>query len=179
MTMCYSNRRYFMSDEFSIDIISGVDKIDLLNAIEQVKEDLISTYKLNPASANIELNPDSTITITSTNKNDIKNICDTFNDKLGIDDDSVTINNIETVENSISGEVKHVFNLIKNMGKDIAQTIEDDIKELKLKVKTSINENGVHVTGSKDDMENVIDMVNKNQTKYNTPIQITDYNNEK
>ena len=168
-----------MSDEFSIDIISGVDKIDLLNAIEQVKENLISTYKLNPASANIELNPDSTITITSTNKNDIKNICDTFNDKLGIDDDSVTINNIETVENSISGEVKHVFNLIKNMGKDIAQTIEDDIKELKLKVKTSINENGVHVTGSKDDMENVIDMVNKNQTKYNTPIQITDYNNEK
>lgn len=168
-----------MSDEFSIDIISGVDKIDLLDAIEQVKEDLISTYKLNPASANIELNPDSTITITSTNKNDIKNICDTFNDKLGIDDDSVTINNIETVENSISGEVKHVFNLIKNMGKDIAQTIEDDIKELKLKVKTSINENGVHVTGSKDDMENVIDMVNKNQTKYNTPIQITDYNNEK
>lgn len=168
-----------MSDEFSIDIISGVDKIYLLNAIEQVKEDLISTYKLNPASANIELNPDSTITITSTNKNDIKNICDTFNDKLGIDDDSVTINNIETVENSISGEVKHVFNLIKNMGKDIAQTIEDDIKELKLKVKTSINENGVHVTGSKDDMENVIDMVNKNQTKYNTPIQITDYNNEK
>lgn len=168
-----------MSDEFSIDIISGVNKIDLLNAIEQVKEDLISTYKLNPASANIELNPDSTITITSTNKNDIKNICDTFNDKLGIDDDSVTINNIETVENSISGEVKHVFNLIKNMGKDIAQTIEDDIKELKLKVKTSINENGVHVTGSKDDMENVIDMVNKNQTKYNTPIQITDYNNEK
>ncbi len=168
-----------MSDEFSIDIISGVDKIDLLNAIEQVKEDLISTYKLNPASANIELNPDSTITITSTNKNDIKNICDTFNDKLGIDDDSVTINNIETVENSISGEVKHVFNLIKNMGKDIAQTIEDDIKELKLKVKTSINENGVHVTGSKDDMENIIDMVNKNQTKYNTPIQITDYNNEK
>lgn len=177
--MCYSNRRYVMSDEFSIDIISGVDKIDLLNAIEQVKEDLISTYKLNPASANIELNPDSTITITSTNKNDIKNICDTFNDKLGIDDDSVTINNIETVENSISGEVKHVFNLIKNMGKDIAQTIEDDIKELKLKVKTSINENGVHVTGSKDDMENVINMVNKNQTKYNTPIQITDYNNEK
>ena len=168
-----------MSDEFSIDIISGVDKIDLLNAIEQVKEDLISTYKLNPASANIELNPDSTITITSTNKNDIKNICDTFNDKLGIDDDSVTINNIETVENSISGEVKHVFNLIKNMGKDIAQTLEDDIKELKLRVKTSINENGVHVTGSKDDMENVIDMVNKNQTKYNTPIQITDYNNEK
>lgn len=168
-----------MSDEFSIDIISGVDKIDLLNAIEQVKEDLISTYKLNLTSANIELNPDSTITITSTNKNDIKNICDTFNDKLGIDDDSVTINNIETVENSISGEVKHVFNLIKNMGKDIAQTIEDDIKELKLKVKTSINENGVHVTGSKDDMENVIDMVNKNQTKYNTPIQITDYNNEK
>ena len=168
-----------MSDEFSIDIISGVDKIDLLNAIEQVKEDLISTYKLNPASANIELNPDSTITITSTNKNDIKNICDTFNDKLGIDDDSVTINNIETVENSISGEVKHVFNLIKKMGKDIAQTIEDEIKELKLKVKTSINENGVHVTGSKDDMENVINMVNKNQTKYNTPIQITDYNNEK
>lgn len=168
-----------MSDEFSIDIISGIDKIDLLNTIEQVKEDLISTYKLNPTSANIELNPDSTITITSNNKNDIKNICDTFNDKLGIDDDSVTINNIETVENSISGEVKHVFNLIKSMGKDIAQTIEDDIKELKLKVKTSINENGVHVTGSKDDMENVIDMVNKNQTKYNTPIQITDYNNEK
>ena len=134
-----------MSDEFSIDIISGVDKIDLLNAIEQVKEDLISTYKLNPASANIELNPDSTITITSTNKNDIKNICDTFNDKLGIDDDSVTINNIETVENSISGEVKHVFNLIKNMGKDIAQTIEDDIKDCTIETISKLKELGINV----------------------------------
>ena len=166
-----------MSDEFSIDIVSGIDRADLMNAVDYVKQDLLSTYKLGQSNTQIELNPDSTITITSTDRK--KNICDTFNDTLGTDGQSFTINNIETVENAISGEVKHVFNLIKGMGKDISQTIEDDIKELKLKVKTDIHANGVKVTGSKDDMQNVINMVTTNQAKYKTPIQITNYNEEK
>lgn len=168
-----------MSDEFSIDIVSGIDRADLMNAVDYVKQDLLSTYKLGQSNTQIELNPDSTITITSTDRKKIKNICDSFNDTLGTDGQSVTINNLETVENAISGEVRHVFNLIKGMGKDIAQAIEDDIKELKLKVKTDIHANGVKVTGSKDDMQNVINMVTTNQAKYKTPIQITNYNEEK
>ncbi len=168
-----------MSDEFSIDIVSGIDRADLMNAVDYVKQDLLSTYKLGQSNTQIELNPDSTITITSTDRKKIKNICDTFNDTLGTDGQSVTINNIETVENAISGEVKHVFNLIKGMGKDIAQTIEDDIKELKLKVKTDIHANGVKVTGPKEEMQNVINLITNNQTKYKTPIQITNYNEEK
>lgn len=168
-----------MSDEFSIDIVSGIDRADLMNAVDYVKQDLLSTYKLGQSNTQIELNPDSTITITSTDRKKIKNICDTFNDTLGTDGQSFTINNIETVENTISGEVKHVFNLIKGMGKDIAQTIEDDIKELKLKVKTDIHANGVKVTGPKEEMQNVINLITNNQTKYKTPIQITNYNEEK
>ncbi len=168
-----------MSDEFSIDIVSGIDRADLMNAVDYVKQDLLSTYKLGQSNTQIELNPDSTITITSTDRKKIKNICDTFNDTLGTDGQSVTINNIETVENAISGEVKHVFNLIKGMGKDIAQAIEDDIKELKLKVKTDIHANGVKVTGPKEEMQNVINLITNNQTKYKTPIQITNYNEEK
>lgn len=168
-----------MSDEFSIDIVSGIDRADLMNAVDYVKKDLLSTYKLGLSNTQIELNPDSTITITSTDRKRIKSICDTFNDTLGTDGQSVTINNIETVENAISGEVKHVFNLIKSMGKDIAQAIEDDIKELKLKVKTDIHANGVKVTGPKEEMQNVINLITNNQTKYKTPIQITNYNEEK
>ena len=168
-----------MSDEFSIDIVSGIDRADLMNAVDYVKQDLLSTYKLGQSNTQIELNPDSTITITSTDRKRIKSICDTFNDTLGTDGQSVTINNIETVENAISGEVKHVFNLIKGMGKDIAQAIEDDIKELKLKVKTDIHANGVKVTGPKEEMQNVINLITNNQTKYKTPIQITNYNEEK
>lgn len=168
-----------MSDDFSIDIVSRIDREDLMNAVDYVKQDLLSTYKLGQSNTQIELNPDSTITITSTDRKKIKNICDTFNDTFGTDGQSVTINNLEIVENAISGEVRHVFNLIKGMGKDIAQAIEDDIKELKLKVKTDIHANGVKVTGSKDDMQNVINMITTNKTKYKTPIQITNYNEEK
>ena len=63
--------------------------------------------------------------------------------------------------------------------KRFSELTEDDIKELKLKVKTDIHANGVKVTGSKDDMQNVINMVTTNQAKYKTPIQITNYNEEK
>ena len=35
-----------MSDEFSIDIVSGIDRADLMNAVDYVKKDLLSTYKL-------------------------------------------------------------------------------------------------------------------------------------
>ena len=31
-----------MSDEFSIDIVSGIDRADLMNAVDYVKQDLLS-----------------------------------------------------------------------------------------------------------------------------------------
>ena len=43
-----------MSDEFSIDIVSGIDRADLMNAVDYVKKDLLSTYKLGLSNTQIE-----------------------------------------------------------------------------------------------------------------------------
>ncbi len=162
-----------MADDFSIDIVSGIDHNELVNAIDRVRADFLNTYHLG-SNTQIDLNPDKSITITTNNKNSIKEICDSFESHLNKDGNSVTINNIASSETGIGGEVKHIINIIKGFTKDIADTIVEDIKDLKLEVETSINNNQVRVTGkNQTDIDNVINMINNNKNKYNTPIQIT------
>lgn len=162
-----------MSDDFSIDIVSGIDHNELLTAIDKVREDFLSTYHLG-SNTQIDLNPDRSITITTNNKNSIKDICDSFESHLNKDGNSVTINNIESSETGVGTEVKHIINIIKGFTKDIADSIVDDIKDLKLEVDTTIHNNQVRVTGKNQaDIDNIVTMINKNQEKYNTPIQIT------
>ena len=82
-----------MADDFSIDIVSGIDHNELVNAIDRVRADFLNTYHLG-SNTQIELNPDKSITITTNNKNSIKEICDSFESHLNKDGNSVTINTI-------------------------------------------------------------------------------------
>ena len=69
-----------------------------------------------------------------------------------------------------------MYNLKKGLTQDLAKKIVADIKDSKLKVQASIQGEQVRVTGkSKDDLQTVIQLLRKNEDKYDAPLQFTNY----
>ena len=62
------------------------------------------------------------------------------------------------------------------VGVELAKKIVSDIKATKLKVQASIQGEQVRVSGKdKDDLQAVIQMLRKNDDKYDYPLQFTNY----
>jgi len=165
-----------MAKDSSFDVVSEFDKQELVNAVDQVKRDLQSRFDLKNSNSTIELESDKTITITTNDDMKLRNILDILQTKLvkrGID---IKILDAQTVENSLGGNVRQVYNLKKGLTPELAKKIVADIKDSKLKVQASIQGDQVRITGkNKDDLQEVIQLLKKNQDNYDSPLQFTNY----
>ncbi len=165
-----------MAKDCSFDIVSEFDKQELVNAIDQVKRDLTSRFDLKNSNSSIELEADKSITITTNDDMKLRNIFDILQTKLVKRGISIKILDAQPIENALGGNVRQVYNLKKGLSQELAKKIVADIKNSKLKVQASIQGEQVRVTGkSKDDLQEVIQMLRKNEDKYDIPLQFTNY----
>lgn len=165
-----------MAKDCSFDIVSEFDKQELVNAIDQVKRDLTSRFDLKNSNSQVDLEADKTITVTTNDEMKLRNIYDILQSKLVKRGLSIKILDPQTVENALGGNVRQVFNLRKGLNQELAKKIVSDIKDSKLKVQASIQGEQVRVSGkSKDDLQEVIQMLRKNEDKYDYPLQFTNY----
>ncbi len=165
-----------MAKDCSFDIVSEFDKQELVNAIDQVKRDLTSRFDLKNSNSSIELEADKSITITTNDDLKLRNIYDILQTKLVKRGISIKILDAQPVENALGGNVRQVYNLKKGLSQELAKKVVADIKNSKLKVQASIQGEQVRVTGkSKDDLQEVIQMLRKNEDKYDIPLQFTNY----
>ena len=82
----------------------------------------------------------------------------------------------QPLENALGGNVRQIYNLKKGLTQELAKKIVADIKDSKLKVQASIQGEQVRVSGkSKDDLQEVIGLLRKNEDKYDIPLQFTNY----
>ena len=89
---------------------------------------------------------------------------------------SIKILDAQSIENALGGNVRQVFNLKKGLTQELAKKIVADIKDSKLKVQASIQGEQVRVSGkSRDDLQTVIQLLKKNEEKYDAPLQFTNY----
>lgn len=165
-----------MAKDSSFDVVSEFDKQELVNAVDQVKRDLQSRFDLKNSNSDIELESDKTITITTSDDMKLRNILDILQTKLvkrGID---IKILDAQPIENALGGNVRQVYNLKKGLSQELAKKIVADIKDSKLKVQASIQGDQVRITGkNKDDLQEVIQLLKKNQDSYDSPLQFTNY----
>ena len=106
----------------------------------------------------------------------LKNIFDILQSKLVKRGISIKILDAQPVENALGGNVRQVYKLRKGLTQDVAKKITADSKDSKLKVQASIQGEQVRVTGkSKDDLQAVIQILRKNEDKYEAPLQFTNY----
>ena len=165
-----------MAKDSSFDIVSEFDRQELLNAVDQVKRDLQSRFDLKNSNSDIELDSDKSITITTSDDMKLRNIYDILQTKLVKRGLSIKILDAQAVENALGGNVRQVYNLKKGLTQELAKKIVADIKDSKLKVQASIQGDQVRVTGkSKDDLQEVIKLLRRNEEKYDYPLHFTNY----
>ena len=165
-----------MAKDCSFDVVSEFDKQELVNAVDQVKRDLTSRFDLKNSNSSIDLEADKAITITTNDDMKLRNIYDILQSKLVKRGISIKILDAQPVENALGGNVRQVFNLRKGRTQELAKKIVSDIKDSKLKVQASIQGEQVRVSGkNKDDLQEVIQLLRKNEEKYDAPLQFTNY----
>ncbi|MBR6127255.1 YajQ family cyclic di-GMP-binding protein [bacterium] len=165
-----------MAKDCSFDVVSEFDKQELVNAVDQVKRDLTSRFDLKNSNSNIDLEADKAITITTNDEMKLRNIYEILQSKLVKRGLSIKILDAQPLENALGGNVRQVYNLKKGLTQELAKKIVADIKDTKLKVQASIQGEQVRVSGkSRDDLQEVIQTLRKNEDKYDIPLQFTNY----
>lgn len=165
-----------MAKECSFDIVSEYNKQELVNAIDQVKRELTTRFDLKDSNSQVDLDADKSVTITTNDEMKLKNIVDILQSKLVKRNLSLKILDAQPPENALGGNVRQVFNLKKGLTQELVKKIVSDIKATKLKVQASIQGEQVRVSGKdKDDLQSVIQMLRKNEDKYDYPLQFTNY----
>jgi len=89
---------------------------------------------------------------------------------------SIKILDAQKIESALGGTVRQVFKLKKGLTPELAKKIVAEIKNSKLKVQASIQADQVRVVGkSRDDLQDVIQLLKKNDENYEAPLQFTNY----
>ena len=165
-----------MAKDCSFDIVSEFDKQELVNAVDQVKRDVLSRFDLKDSGSEIELEADKSITITTKDDMKLRNIVDLLQSKMVKRNLSIKILDPQPIENALGGKVRQVLNLKKGLTMELAKKIVADIKNSKLKVQAAIQGEQVRVSGkSRDDLQEIIKLMRQNEDKYNVALQFTNY----
>ena len=165
-----------MAKDCSFDIVSEFDKQELVNAVDQVKRDVLSRFDLKDSGSEINLEADKSITITTKDDMKLRNIIDLLQSKMVKRNLSIKILDPQPIENALGGNVRQIFNLKKGLSMELAKKIVADIKNSKLKVQAAIQGEQVRVSGkSRDDLQEIIKLMRQNEDKYDTALQFTNY----
>lgn len=164
-----------MAAQFSFDIVSEVDLQEVDNAINQASKEIHQRYDFKGSKSEITLNKkENTINLVSDDEYKLKSVIDVLQNKLIKRGISVNAMKYGTVESASGGTVRQELKLQQGIEKDDAKYIVKLIKDSKLKVQASIQENQVRVSGkAKDDLQSVMKLLKDSDLKF--AFQFTNY----
>ena len=152
-------RRYNMAKDCSFDVVSEVDMQEVDNAVNQAKKEIGTRYDFRGSKSEINLEGD-TIKIIGDDEYKLNAIIDVLKGKMV--KRNVAIKNLDygKVEPAAGATVRQVITIKKGITKENAKEVVKAIKNMKLKVQASIQEDQVRVSGKdKDDLQAVIQML--------------------
>ena len=148
-----------MAKDCSFDVVSEVDMQEVDNAVNQAKKEISTRYDFRGSKAEIILEGD-TIKIVGDDEYKLNAIIDVLKGKMV--KRNVAIKNLDygKVEPAAGATVRQVITIKKGITKENAKEVVKAIKNMKLKVQASIQEDQVRVSGKdKDDLQAVIQML--------------------
>lgn len=148
-----------MAKDCSFDVVSEVDMQEVDNAVNQAKKEIGTRYDFRGSKSEINLEGD-TIKIIGDDEYKLNAIIDVLKGKMV--KRNVAIRNLDygKVEPAAGATVRQVITIKKGITKENAKEVVKAIKNMKLKVQASIQEDQVRVSGKdKDDLQAVIQML--------------------
>lgn len=148
-----------MAKDCSFDVVSEVDMQEVDNAVNQAKKEIGTRYDFRGSKAKISLEGD-TIKIIGDDEYKLNAIIDVLKGKMV--KRNVAIKNLDygKVEPAAGATVRQIITIKKGITKENAKEVVKAIKNMKIKVQASIQEDQVRVSGKdKDDLQAVIQML--------------------
>ncbi len=164
-----------MAKDSSFDVVSTVDMQEVDNAYQQTARELTQRYDLKGSGATIELSKaDATVTVNAPADFVSKQVIDVFNGRLvkrQVDLKSISWDKPQAAS---GGSVRVVGHIVQGIDKECAKKISKDIRDLKLKVKATVEDDKLRVTSaSKDALQQVISFLREQD--YGIPLQFNNY----
>lgn len=155
----------------SFDIVNQIDLQEVDNAVNNVKKELATRFDFRNVHTELSLNKkDKRIELVTGDDMKVKAIRDlliTHFTRRKVDDRVMEFGEPEATS---KGQLKQSITLAEGIDKDTAKMITRMIKDSKIKVQASIQDDQVRVTGKKiDDLQEVIQMLNA--AKIELPLQ--------
>ena len=133
-----------MAKDCSFDVVSEVDMQEVDNAVNQAKKEIGTRYAFRGSKAEINLEGD-TIKIIGDDEYKLNAIIDVLKGKMV--KRNVAVKNLDygKVEPASGATVRQVITIKKGITKENAKEVVKAIKNMKLKVQASIQEDQVRV----------------------------------
>ena len=150
-----------MADTYSFDIVSELDMQEVDNAVQQATKEIQQRYDFKGSNSTIELDKkQKNITVESDNEFRLKQVVDVLESKLVKRNIALKALGYGELQAGSKGSARQIIALQSGIDKENAKKITKLVKDLGLKVQTTIQEEQVRVSAkSKDDLQQVIQML--------------------
>jgi uncharacterized protein YajQ (UPF0234 family) len=141
----------------SFDIVSEIDKQEILNAIDQARRELATRFDFKGSVAKLEIEKDGNLRLTAEDASRLKGLREITVAKLA--KRNVDLRNVEQKDADISplGHARQLFVFKQGLEGDKAKEISKFLKASGLKIQSTLQDRQIRVTGKKrDDLQEAI-----------------------
>ncbi|HBC94195.1 MAG TPA: YajQ family cyclic di-GMP-binding protein [Pelotomaculum sp.] len=162
-----------MAKENTFDIVSQVDLQEVNNAVNQALKELQTRFDFKGSKSEIAYDGEQ-ITLVGDDEFKLKNVVDILEAKMvkrGIHLKALRYGKIEPAARDT---VRQRVSLVQGVDKELAKTITKLVKESKLKVQATIQNDQVRISGkNRDDLQEIMKIIKGRE--FNIPLQFVNY----
>jgi uncharacterized protein YajQ (UPF0234 family) len=162
-----------MAAENSFDIACKIDMQEVTNAVDQSRREIETRYDLKGTKNEVKLEK-ADITVTAADDMKLKAVVDILQSKLHKRGVPLKALSYGDVESAAGGALRQKITLQQGIPVEKAKEIVRLIKDSKVKVQASIQEDQVRVSGkNRDDLQKIIALVKEKD--FGIALQFTNY----
>jgi len=145
-----------MAGENSFDIVCKIDSQEVTNAVDQARREIDTRYDLKGTKSGVNVEKTS-LTVTAPDDMKLKAVVDILQSRLhrrGVPLKALSYGKVET---AAGGTLRQTIELQQGIPVEKAREIVRIVKDTKLRVQASIQEDKVRVSGkNRDDLQTII-----------------------
>lgn len=162
-----------MAADSSFDVVSQIDRQELVNAVDQVARELSTRYDLKNTGSTIALEKDSVMLACDTEFT-LKSVRELLIERAARRGLSTKVFDFGKVEPAAKGTVRQAAKLRQGIDQELGKTIMKLVRDRFPKLKAQIQGDAVRVSGSSKDMlQGAIKLLREQD--YPVPLQFTNY----
>jgi cyclic-di-GMP-binding protein len=165
-----------MAGENSFDIVCKIEPQEVTNAVDQARREIDTRYDLKGTKSAVNIEK-TTLTLTAPDDMKLKAVVDILQSKLhrrGVPLKALTYGKVET---AAGGMLRQAIELQQGIPIEKAREIVRIVKDTKLKLQASIQEDKVRVSGkNRDDLQTIIALLRDKEL--GIALQFDNYRNQ-